>query len=251
MSKKREVKWGPERLRCPSCGAARDAKDRFCRQCGAALSREVKTNGPLRGLSGLRAFGLAVVALAALYALFYYGRRGAPETAAPAQPISIGEVGAPAPVTGAAPATPLEGADQLFNEAMAAYETGDSTSARQFIPMAIMAYQRLDSVSLDSRYHLALLNLAAGRPEDALAQTDTMLGLVPDHLLALTAAAQALDRLERTDEAVELYRRFLDAYTPEAAAARSEYMDHGRALPARREEARDYLREHGPPARQP
>ncbi len=176
--------------------------------------------------------------------MIYYGGRSG-DAPVPAQRIQIGEVGAPGIGAGAPPATPLQTADQLFNDAMAAYETGDSATARQFIPMALMAYQRLDTLSLDSRYHVALLSLAAGRPQDALAQTDTMLAQVPNHLLALSSAAQAYEVLGRTGRAIELYRRFLDAYTPDVAASRSEYIDHGRALPGKRDEAREFLRKHG------
>lgn len=245
MSKKREDKPRAQRLRCPNCGAPRDPRDRFCRQCGASLAGgTTKKNGPLRGLTGLRAFGIAVIAVAAVYALIYYGGRGSRESTVPSQRIGIGEVGAPA-IGGAPAATPLQAADQLFNDAMIAYETGDSITARQYIPMALMAYQRLDTLSLDSRYHMALLSLAAGRPEDALAQADTMMAQVPDHLLALTSAARAYEVTGRTGQAIELFRRFLDAYTPDVAASRSEYIDHGRALPGQREEAEEFLRKHG------
>ncbi len=245
MSKKKEGQPAEQRFRCSSCGTARDPDDRFCRQCGASFVATGKKNGPLRGLTGLRAFGLAVIALAALYALIYYGGGGSGESPVPAQRIQINEVGAPGIGVGAPLATPLQTADQLFNDAMTAYETGDSVTARQFIPMALMAYQRLDSLSLDARYHVALLSLAAGRPQDALAQTDTMLARVPNHLLALSAAAQAQDVMGRTKRAIDLYRRFLDAYTPDVAASRSEYIDHGRALTGRRDEARAYLHRQG------
>lgn len=245
MSKKQEGIPGAQRLSCPSCGARTDSSDRFCRRCGASLAGgTIKKNGLLRGLTGLRAFGLAVIAVAAVYALIYYGSRGSSESSAPSQRIGISEVGAPA-IGGMPAATPLQAADQLFNDAMTAYETGDSIGARQYIPMALMAYQRLDSLSLDARYHIALLSLAAGRPEDALAQADTMMEQVPDHLLALTSAARAHEVLGRTGQAIELYRRFLDAYTPDVAASRSEYMDHGRALPGQRDEAEEFLRRHG------
>ncbi len=245
MSQKKKGKPGAPRLTCPSCGIARDSSDRFCRGCGTSFAGGgAKKNGPLRGLTGLRAFGLAVIALAAVFALIYYGGR-AGEAPVPTQPIQINEVGAPGIGGTAPPATPLQTADQLFNDAMAAYETGDSATANQFIPMALMAYQRLDTLSLDSRYHVALLSLAAGRPQDAIAQTDTMLAQVPNHLLALTSAARAYELLGRTAPAIDFYRRFLNAYTPDVAASRSEYIDHGRALPGKRDEAQEYLRKHG------
>ncbi|NIQ25677.1 MAG: hypothetical protein GTN88_03745, partial [Gammaproteobacteria bacterium] len=123
MSKKKEPQPAPPRLSCASCGTARDPGDRFCRQCGASFAAAGKKNGPLRGLTGLRAFGLAVIALAAVFALIYYGGGASKESPAPAQRIQINEVGAPGIGVGAPLATPLQTADQLFNDAMTAYET--------------------------------------------------------------------------------------------------------------------------------
>jgi tetratricopeptide (TPR) repeat protein len=204
----------------------------------------------MRGLKGLRAFGLAVVAVALVYALLEYGAGGPDSTEPPAQPISITDVGLGRDLgSGSQPMEqPLSArgtADVLFNQAMTAYESGDSAAARQFVPMAITAYRGLSELDPDARYHLALLSLAAGRPEDALAQADTTLAEVPNHLLALSVAARAHAERGETAAAADFYRRYLDAYTPDIAATRPEYIDHGRALPARRDEAQRYLQERG------
>lgn len=235
---------------CPSCGTRCASGDRFCRGCGAPLQGTAKPNGRLRRLAGLRAFGLIIIALAVVYAFLYYGDRERDRP--PAQPIDITDVGSATGGTGGTgvgeatqPLTGRMAADQLFNQAMSAYETGDSASARQFIPMAISAYQTLDDLDLDGRYHIALLSLAAGQPRTALAQADTMLDRVDEHLLALSVSARAYAALGEAERAVERYRRFLAAYTPTVAASRTEYMDHARALPARREEAESYLRARG------
>ncbi len=245
MNKRREVKSGAD-TRCPACGAPRDADDRFCRKCGAPLTADAKPNGKMRGLTGLRAFGLAIVALAIVYAFLVYGR-GRTGSQPPAQPIPINAVagGQPAGQPGEGPLTPRASADLLFNQAMTAHETGDAATAQRFIPMAIAAYRGLEALDLDARYHLALLGLAAGRPQDALAQADTMIAQVPEHLLALAASARAHDALGDDEQAAQFWRRFLDAYTPETAASRPEYMDHARTLPARREAAQRFLRERG------
>lgn len=244
MSNKTSKKPGGEQLRCPSCGAPSDASDRFCRKCGTVLSGDEKANGGMRRLTGLRAFGLIIVALAIFYAVLVYTRGGSQSQQPPAQPISIGEVGAGS--RGAAqPVTRRGAADQLFNQAMTAHETGDSAAATQLVPMALAAYRGLETLDPDARYHMALLSLAANRPEDALAQADTMLAEVPDHLLALSVSARAYLALGQEDMAADYFRRFLGAYTPEVAASRPEYLDHSRALPARRETARRYLQERG------
>jgi tetratricopeptide (TPR) repeat protein len=250
MAKPRNEKSSAQPLRCPNCGAARDRSDAFCRKCGNRFDGEAKPNGKMRGLKGLRAFGLAVLAFALVFALLEYGRGGFDGGSPPVQPISITDVGlgtdaGPRGQPATQPLTARGTADALFNQAMSAHESGDSAGARQFVPMAITAYRDLIDLDLDARYHLALLSLAAGRPEDALAQADTTLAEVPDHLLALSVAARAHAERGETAAAADYYRRFLDAYTPDLAASRPEYIDHGRALPARRDEARRYLQERG------
>jgi tetratricopeptide (TPR) repeat protein len=235
------------RTRCPGCGSRVDGTDRFCRECGAPLKGAEKANGGMRGLVGLRAFGLAVIALAIFYAFLHYGRRASPGTEVPSQRIPITDVGRPGDaMSTSTPLTLSQSADELYNQAMTAFETGDSAGTRQFVPMAIAAYQAVDSLDPDRRYHLALLNLVAGRPEDALAHADTILAEIPNHLLGLAVAARAYDRLGRTELAAEFFQRFLDEYTPETAASRSEYIDHGRTLTARRELAIEYLKQHSP-----
>lgn len=243
MNKRQSKSSQPDRY-CPACGTARDPGDRFCRKCGTPFGAAAKPNGKMRGLTGLRAFGLAVVALAIVYAFLLYSR-SQPGAQQSAQSIPIGAVGDPAATASTQPLTPRASADQLFNQAMSAYENADLANAQRFIPIAITAYQQLSTLDLDARYHLALLELAAGRPQGALAQADTMLAQVPEHLLALSISARAHEALGDENEAAQFWQRFLDAYTPDVAASRPEYMDHARALPERRNRAEQYLRERG------
>ncbi len=241
MAKQQDKKIDSESRKCPSCGRSFDPSDRFCRQCGAPLNAGGKANGGMRGLVGLRGFGIAIVALAVFYAVLQYGgRSGSSDT--PAQRISISEIGTPSP--GVAP-DPRATADQLFNEALAAYETGDSERANRFVPMALTAYAQLGELDLDARYHVALLDLAAGEAKAALAQADTMLAQIPEHLLGLLVAARAHEQLNQPSQAADYYQRFLAAHTPEVAASRQEYLDHGRVLGSRRQTAIEYLRAQG------
>lgn len=181
-----------------------------------------------------------MIALAIVVAFLYYSR-GQPQPE-PALPISIGQVGAGG--ASAEPMSPRQAADGLFNQAMMAYETGDSGSAASLVPMALAAYRDLVSLDLDARYHIALLSLVGDRTDGAIAQVDTMLAEVPEHLLALSVAARTYDRLGDSARAAEFYRRFLDAYTPEVAVSRTEYIDHGNMLPGMQETARQYLESH-------
>ncbi len=240
MSKQRKPSASAHQ-KCPGCGAKYDANDRFCRECGTPLQGSAKPNGRPRGLTGLRAFGLAAIALAVVYAFIYFG--GKEESRPQSQRIDFGDIGASGGATSAL--SERGSADQLFNQAMYAYETGDEAGAAQFIPSSLAAYRGLDTIDLDGRYHIALLELAAGRPELAVAQADTILAEAPDHLLGLVVTARAYEALGQERRAIEYYQRFLAAYTPDAAATRTEYIDHSGALPSRRDHARRYLEERG------
>ncbi|HZD80655.1 MAG TPA: tetratricopeptide repeat protein, partial [Actinomycetota bacterium] len=97
----------------------------------------------------------------------------------------------------------------------------------------------------DGRYHLALLELAAGQPGAARAEADTVLQSEPRHLLALYVAAEAERALGQPDRAAALYRRYLDAYDPDSLGSRPEYLQHQPVLPRAAEEARAFLRTMG------
>lgn len=245
MNTKRGKKRPDTLPKCRNCGTTADPTDLFCRRCGAAL-KGGKPNGGVKGLIGLRGFGLAILALTVFYVVLNYGVGGSGSDPSGAQRIPISQVGgaAGAATESAVEMSPRAAADQLYNRALAAYESGDSATARQFIPMALAAYSGLEQLDLDARYHVALLSLASDDPAAAAAQADTMLLEDPNHLLGLIIAAQAHDRSGRVDLAADYFRHFLDAYTPEAAASRREYLDHGRVLTARRETAAQYLNEH-------
>ena len=58
--------------------------------------------------------------------------------------------------------TPRERFDRLFNRIMQAAEQGDSVEVERFTPMALGAYQQLDSRDADARYHAAVLHLQVG-----------------------------------------------------------------------------------------
>jgi tetratricopeptide (TPR) repeat protein len=230
MSQDSKTKPAARSRHCPACGAKHDPADRFCRECGAQLQAAGKPNGGALGLRGLRAFGVAIVALAIVYAVLLYSGRET-RTPEPSQRIDFTSVGQPAPgatgqpPVGSSPAlTGREAADQLFNQAM---------------------YRDLGSLDLDGRYHIALLELAAGRPQLAIAQADTMLAAVPEHLLALSVSGRSYESLGQDQRAIDFYQRFLRAYTPDNAVSRTEYMDHAGALPLRRDHAQRFLQERG------
>ena len=81
---------------------------------------------------------------------------------------------------------PKEAADRLFNRAMEMQQEG-APRASFFANMGVEAYQRVapEKVDADVRFHVGLLQLAAGNPPGAAAEADTILGTAPKDLLGL------------------------------------------------------------------
>jgi hypothetical protein len=258
---------------CPACGAA--ASGRFCDKCGVALSAACRECGnplprgakfcnmcgaaatpsaaPAAARPSVLPWAVAGLALAALLAVVLVPRMGGraeqpaagqpPFAQAPAGggPVAGGPAGNPGAVD-LASMSPREAADRLFNRVMTAVSAGDTAQARQFVPMAVMAYQRVDTLDADGRYHLAALQLVAGDYPAARAQADTLLAANPAHLFGLFTAAQA--ELGRGNQAAarSLYQRFVQSYDAEVAKKLPEYEEHAQGLPAMKAEAERVLR---------
>jgi hypothetical protein len=105
-------------------------------------------------------------------------------------------------------------------------EAGKTDSVRFFAPMAIAAYQMLDSLDVDERYDLGRVGLMSGLSELAKAQGDTILARNPRHLLGLALGiwAARLERNRATESALE--QRLLAAEKTELASGREEYLRH-------------------------
>lgn len=257
---------------CPSCGSAIE-RDR-CRSCGAAVSPDVSYCGqcgtstatPLRA----RPFLFAALALLLVSVPFAYwlGLQRGPSASAVSGELSLtpagqsagggvgmgsdagsGMAGAAAPglgpaAGGAAVAGPpaLSGdmrvnADRLFDRIMRARAAGDAAEVQRFLPMALQAYELVENLDADGRYHQALLLLAGGRPEDAAAAAARVLEANPDHLLALGATAEAELAAGDTAAAVRHLERLRTVYAAQLATGLPEYEVHQPALDAYRQRA--------------
>ena len=133
-----------------------------------------------------------------------------------------------------------ENADRLFNRIMETRERGDTVGARQFLPMAITAYQSSD-LDADGYYHLSILQSIAGQGADAMTSARAILDEDPTHLLGLHAAAMAARAANDRAQAKQFYQKLLDEFDVESAKTRPEYSDHAQLISALREEARSYL----------
>jgi len=127
--------------------------------------------------------------------------------------------------------SPRERFDRLYQRVMGAAQTGDTATVERFAPMVFAAYDQLDTVDADARYHAALLHLhLLNDTAAAFRLADTILATNPRHLLGFLiqgTAAQLggnLSRLARARKAL------LAAWDVEQRAARPEYRDHQKML---------------------
>jgi len=199
---------------CPRCAQPVAEGSRFCASCGASLGT------PSRGLMRYApwvltgALGLVLVLLVA--------KRGSPPPAeAPAAPLAQ---------PGAAPdisnLSPEERFNRLYQRIINAAQTGDQATVNQFMPMAVAAYGMLDSVTVDARYHLAMLELHVGDMNAAQAQADSIRTINPAHLFSYVIGA-AVARWKKDDKARDAaYREFLKHYEAEWATRKPEYLEH-------------------------
>ncbi len=241
---------------CRECGATLPKGARFCGECGTAVGAAAPAlaPAPAAAVPAPRAPLLPWIAagtvLAAILLLIVVPRareaggaeaKAAPEAAAPQAPFANGGGGG-APGTGTPPdlstMTPEEAADRLFNRVMSAVANGDTAQATRFVPMAIMAYGRVENLDADGRYHLAALHLVNGDAASARAEADRLLAASPTHLFGLFVAAQAADATGKRDEAKAFFRRFDESYDAEMAKNLPEYGEHAQGLPQMREQAR-------------
>lgn len=220
---------------CNQCGAKVSGGARFCNQCGAPQAGAKGGGG-----GGHRAAVAATVggsnapwwiAAVAMLGLILVLGVNMVKPAGPAAP-----TGGMPPAGGGNPAagqsavdlssmSPREAADRLFDRVMRTVSAGDTAGALAFQPMAVQAYESAEPLDLDGLFHQALLEGLAD-PAAALATTQRMLALEPDHLLALGEAAQASLDLGDTAQAEEYFRHLVRVYDTQFARNLVEYDGH-------------------------
>jgi tetratricopeptide (TPR) repeat protein len=169
------------------------------------------------------AAGVVVVVLA----VAYYPR--APDTSLRSPPPSLEP---------RVPLTPREQADNFFDQAVRAFENGDTATAAFYRPLALEAYAQLGSVDPDTRFHIGLLDLTASNLEGALAQADSIALGAPNHLFVQVLRQRVYRRRGDAERLQQIYQAYLERYQAEIATNRVEYQSHGRMLEALAQEAR-------------
>ncbi len=215
---------GPRR--CTECDAPLSDGARFCHRCGAPAAAGI---GPKRERT---AWGLAALAVMVVIALVAYrvGRGSLPPPAV-ADMGNAGNAGAVARgPAGRAPdiskLTPRERFDRLWERVMRAAEAQASDTVLLFAPMALGAYEQLDSVDSDARFHAAMIHVAVGELAQAKALADTIATTTKHHLFAPLIRANVAEQENDTKALNRAYADFLGDYQAELAANRPEYVDH-------------------------
>ena len=234
---------------CLRCEAALTPGANYCHRCGmptpaAGSVRAADVDRPTgaaepRGFSPGLPWGVAIVAFVALVALVVGQRFGARAEGGAPVGGDVGAVGqaAPIPPLGTrAPdisaMSPEQRATRLHDRVMSLAERGHTDSLQFFAPMAIGAYQRLDSLTLDHRYDLGSIAVVAGDEELARAQADTILSRSPNHLLGLMLAIRGARAAGDTPRAESLERRLIAVAATERARQLPEYRMHEREIDA-------------------
>ncbi|HKG33464.1 MAG TPA: hypothetical protein VKB22_07015 [Gemmatimonadales bacterium] len=157
------------------------------------------------------------------------------------QPVAPDMANAGASSPGRAPdistLSPRERFDRLFNRIMQAAEQGDSVQVAQFTPMALGAYQQLDTRDIDARYHAAVIHLQAGEMPAAAALADTILAESPGHLFGYVIRGTAARIQGNRAIEARAQREFLAHYQSEMDQKRVEYLEHGPVLEEFKKEA--------------
>ena len=203
---------------CSTCGAALSGSAKFCHACGAPAAGGAAAAARAGGIPWFLVGGAVIVVLVVVAIVqLKPGATVPPPVPAAAQlsePVDLSQL------------SPREAADRLFDRVMISREAGKLDSAAFFAPMALRAYGMLDGLDPDARFHMGLLEVAAGNPDGADAQADTLAQTVPTHLYAFMLRADAARARGDTSAARRADQAFLEHYAAETAANRPEYGPH-------------------------
>jgi hypothetical protein len=222
---------------CPSCGSAFSPGARFCSACGVSLGAAPDPAGivrPTDRVPWLIAAG-ALVGMVALLLVLTARGEGAPTAGAAGAVPASGETGMVAPDI--SQLSPKERFDRLYSRVMQAAQRGDQATMSRFMPMALSAYEMLDSADADARYHAALLRVHNGDVQGSRALGDSILAAQPGHLLGYVVLGTTARWAKDEAGLAKAYREFLSHYDAEMKANRPEYAEHRASIDGFRREA--------------
>lgn len=204
---------------CDSCSAPLTPGARFCHRCGTPAA-------PTGGRQERTAWFIAGAAVVIAVALVAYlaGRDTAPQAPTMANAGNAsGRTAAPPDISSMGP---RERFDRLFDRVLRAAEAQSTDTVLMFAPMALGAYEQLDQVDQDARYHAAMIHLVVGEFPQARAKADTILAENAKHLFGFIIRGEVAEQQNDTAALAKAYADFLAAYDAETKAARQEYREH-------------------------
>ncbi|CAN5660592.1 hypothetical protein BH23GEM11_BH23GEM11_11570 [soil metagenome] len=233
-------------LPCPSCNAELPPGTRFCTECGSPLrTREAGAPpgppAPTVG-AGVLPWGIAGVLLTALLVVggvSLLGGNGG--TGGPAGPTAPAGTLGPAPNIDLNTMTPADAAIRLFNRVAGALQQRDSVEVLNFLPMAMDAHEIARPLDDGQLFRYSFLLRVAMDYDGALATAREGLERSPDHLLLLSAAAEAAREMGEEETARNYYSHLLDVWEVESASDNEDYQGHPGLIPVIRQEAEAYL----------
>ena len=211
--------------KCPSCQSSLLQDAKFCHKCGALA-------GEQPGAKWRK--WKYVISVVVLTAAIGTGLVLAPSNFTAEQqtlpslslPSTISSFQKPEQTVDPSTMSSREAADRLFNRVMAADESGDSAQALQFAPMALQAYQLVESPDADAHYHVGLINLVLGDFDEVRKQIEQLKRDSTDHLLGLSLALRIAKSAGSDSSVSEILARFAVAYDAEMNSGKSEYEAH-------------------------
>lgn len=243
---------------CPGCGTPAPRGRRFCTTCGVPMGsgagafvgdRARRDPGRAGGSGGDEAAawwvaGGLLIALLVVGGWALTAERGGGEAAASSFGMQPGQLG-PAPNVDLSSMTPREAADRLFDRVMQGLAQRDTMEVLNFLPMAVDAYELARPLDLDGLFHLSLLQRIGTDHAAALDTAEEGLAQDPDHLLNLSAAAEAAREMGDADRAAAHYAHLLEVWDRERSRDdRWEYQEHAPLIPTLRDDAREFLEGH-------
>jgi len=213
---------------CARCQATLSPEARFCHRCGAPVGAAAAAAPAPASRPDRVPWLIAGISIAILLGVIGYtagrSRPAAPDMANNGAP--GGASGSPGQPPDISQMSPRERFDRLFDRVMSAAEQGDTGTVARFSPMALGAYEQLDSFDADARYHAAMIHLALGQTPEALALADTLLQQDPGHLFGYVIRTQAAQQQKRPAEVKKNQAAFLQHYDGEMKKNRIEYQQH-------------------------
>jgi len=182
--------------------------------------------------------GVAVLALLAVIIVIVGKREGAGGTAAAAGATQFDPNRG---TTDISQMSPREAADRLFNRAMTAAESGDTSQVAFFGPMTIQAYGNATPLDIDARLHIGMIQLLLGNPAGAKAEADTIAQSSRTHLFGAILRARAAEAGGNAAAERQAYTQMLDNWDAERAKQLEEYGQHEAVLTQARAAARQLL----------